>query len=246
VSLLETPKSTSGEYRGSATRIIFVFYKLNRNRMARFYPSFEQLQARTLQTLVFVFNGNALAKSSPDSAHTLLAAYQLLKNGDRAIQLSTPQMQSPRDFYALARVIQALAKGQPIGLIGFSAGGALAARLSGVPGLNVKAVLNFYGPPDLNDYLVYHNGDRFYRYVGSNINFNSSVIKLLSGPSSSTAYVVNAFGLHDRNVVASVSTASFNRDFEYGETFYYPGPHGVSLFADYPAFQAFVAHLPTS
>jgi hypothetical protein len=103
--------------------------------------------------------------------------------------------------------------------------------------------MNFYGPPDLNDYLAYHNGDRFYRYVGANVDFNRNVIKLLSGPSSSTAYVVNAFGLHDRNVVAAVSTASFARDFRYGETFDYPGPHGVTLFGDYPAFQAFLAHL---
>ena len=36
---------------------------------------------------------------------------------------------------------------------------------------------------------------------------------LLSGPSTSTAYIVNAFGRDDTNVVASVSTASFNRDF---------------------------------
>jgi hypothetical protein len=54
---------------------------------------------------------------------------------------------------------------------------------------------------------------------------------------------VNAFGLRDRTVVASMSTAGFNRDFHYGETFDYPRPHGVALFADYAAFQVFLSYL---
>jgi hypothetical protein len=99
--------------------------------MKRFHPSFEQLQARTLQTLVFVFNGNAFAKSSPDTPHTQLAAAALIKNGDRAIQLSTPAMQSPGDFYQLAHVILAISKGQPIGLMGFSAGVRLGSAIVG-------------------------------------------------------------------------------------------------------------------
>jgi hypothetical protein len=212
--------------------------------MRRFHPSFDQLQGRVLQTLVFVFNGNAFAQSAPDVPHTQLAADQLIKHGDRAVQLGTPAMESPAGFYQLAHEVLALSKGQPIGLVGFSAGGTLATRLAGVRALNVTAVMNYYGPPDLRDYLDYHYGDRYYRVVGNNVHFNGGIINLLSGPSSATAYIVNAFGLRDRNVVASVSTASFDRDFQYGETFDYPGPHGVTLFADYPAFQAFLAHLP--
>ena len=54
---------------------------------------------------------------------------------------------------------------------------------------------------------------------------------------------MNAFGLHDRNVVSSVSTASFYRDYQHGQVFDYPGPHGVTLYADYSAFQDFLDHL---
>ena len=32
-------------------------------------------------------------------------------------------------------------------------------RLARLPGLNVKAVLNFYGPPDLGAWLAQHRGD---------------------------------------------------------------------------------------
>ena len=168
---------------------------------------------------------------------------QLIDHGDRAIQLATPAMSSPSDFYALAGQIRSLSKGQPIGLMGFSAGGAPSARLSGIASLNVRAVMNFYGPPDLRDWLNYHRGDKYYSYVTSHVHFDPAIINLLSGPSSSTAYIVNAFGRYDPNVVASVSTASFDHDFQNGRVFYYPGPHKVSLFADYPAFRDFLAHL---
>ena len=40
-----------------------------------------------------------------------------------------------------------------------------------------------------------------------------------------------------------MSTASFDRDFPDGHVYYYDGPHGVSLYADYPAFEDFVSHL---
>jgi hypothetical protein len=211
--------------------------------MKRFRPSCEECESRIVPSLVFVFNGNGYAASKPDAFHTGQAAQQLIEHGDRAIQLATPAMSSPSDFYALAGQIRSLSKGQPIGLMGFSAGGALAARLSGIASLNVQAVMNFYGPPDLRDWLNYHRGDKYYSYVTSHVHFDPAIINLLSGPSSSTAYIVNAFGRYDQNVVASVSTASFDHDFQNGRVFYYPGPHKVTLSADYPAFRDFLAHL---
>jgi hypothetical protein len=211
--------------------------------MRRFHPSFEQFEPRMLPTLVFVFNGNALAEAKPDKIHTQLAAQQLIAHGDRAVQLTTPAMNSPRDFYQLADEIHAISKGQPIGLMGFSAGGTLAIRLSQVARLNVKAAMNYYGAPDLADWLKYHRGDRFYKYVTTHIHFDSGIIALLSGPSPSRAFVVSAFGLADHNCVSSVSTASVNRDFQHGQVFDYPGGHGVSLYADYAAFEDFLSHL---
>jgi len=211
--------------------------------MKRFHPSFEEFESRVLPTLVFVFNGNAFARSWPDNLHTQLAAQQLMAHGNRAIQLATPAMNSPRDFDQLASEILAISKGRPIGLMGFSAGGTLAMRLSQVPRLNVKAVMNYYGPPDLRDWLNYHQGDRYYEYVVTHVQFNRGIIDLLSGPSTSSAFIVNAFGLHDHNIVHSVSTASFNRDFQHGQVFTYAGPHGVSLYADIPAFMVFLSHL---
>lgn len=169
---------------------------------------------------------------------------QLVLHGDRAIQLATPALSSPSDFYQVASEIRAISKGQPIGLMGFSAGGALAMRLSAISSLNVQAVMNYYGPPDLQDWLDYHRGDVDYHYVASHVQLTPGIIKLFSGPSASTAFVVNAFGREDTNVVASVSTAGFNRDFQYGQVFDYRGPHQVTLFADYRAFKDFLSHLP--
>jgi hypothetical protein len=212
--------------------------------MKHFRPSFEELESKIVPGLVFVFNGNGFAASRPNALQTGLAAQQLMEHGDRAIQLATPAMSNPSDFYQLAGEIRSLSKGEPIGLIGFSAGGALAMRLSAIPYLNVQAVMNYYGPPDLRDWMNYHEGDKYYNYVTSHVKFSPAIINLLSGPSASTAYVVSAFGRFDPNIVASVSTASFNRDFRFGRVFYYPGQHKVTLFADYAAFQDFLAHLP--
>jgi hypothetical protein len=212
--------------------------------MKRFLPSFEQSESRLLPSLVFVFNGNSFARSSPDASHTQLAALQLMAHGDRAVQLATPAMSSPRDFEQLAASIFAISKGRPIGLMGFSAGGTLATRLSQVSRLNVKAVMNYYGPPDLRDWLNYHRGDHIYTRVLSQVTFSRGIIALLSGPSASSAFIVSAFGQSDRNIVSSLSTASFNRDFQHGQVFTYPGPHGVTLYADLAAFRDFLSHLP--
>jgi len=211
--------------------------------MRRFHPSFEQFEPRMLPTLVFVFNGNAFSEAKPDQTHTQLAAEQLIARGDRAIQLTTPALNSPSAFYRVADAILAISKGQPIGLMGFSAGGCLAMRLSQVPSLNVTAVMSYYGPPDLRDWLNYHRGDHFDEYVTSHVHIDSGIIDLLSGPSTSEAFIVSAFGLEDHNVVSSVSTASFDRDFQHGQVFDYSGPHGVTLFADFAAFQDFLSHL---
>jgi Dienelactone hydrolase family len=211
--------------------------------MRRFHPVFEQIESRLLPTLVFVFNGNAFAASKPDASHTGLAAQQLSLHGDRAIQMSTPAMTSARSFYDLANEIRKISHGQPIGLMGFSAGGGLAMRLAGLPKLNVQAVMSYYGVPDLRDWLNYHKGDRFYTYVNSHVHFDSSIINVLSGPSPAKAYIVATFGLNDHNVVSSMSTASLDRDFKHEQVFYYHGPHGVTLNADLPAFDVFLAHL---
>ncbi len=210
--------------------------------MMRFRPSVEPCEARMLPTLVFVFNGNAFGATNPSNL-TQIAADLLNRDGDRAIQMSTPPIGTPVAFQALAARVASLAGGQPIGLVGFSAGGALAVRLSELPELNVKAVLNFYGPPDLKDWFSYHGGDRFAQYVVSHVNLTSDFVALMSGASQSQAFIVNAFGTDDQNVVASVSTASFERDFQFGQVFTYPGPHGVSLVACLPAYDDFVQHL---
>jgi hypothetical protein len=210
--------------------------------MRQFRPSVEQFEHKMLPTLVFVFNGNAFAEAKPNRT-TQLAADQLIRHGDQAVQLTTPAMDSTADFYQLAQTVKQISRGRPIGLMGFSAGGALAMRLAGLPGLNVKAVMSYYGPPDLQDWLNYHRGDRFYRYVTSHVNTTRGFVNLMSGPSTTQAFVVSAFGLRDQNIVSSMSTASFDRDYPHGQVFYYPGPHGVTLYANYSAFEEFLNHL---
>ncbi len=196
-----------------------------------------------LPTLVFVFNGNAFAPAVPDAEHTQLAADELAAHGDRAVQMPTPAMSDPGDFYELAAEIRAISKGQPIGLMGFSAGGALAMRLSSIPSLNVKAVMSYYGPPDLRDWLQEHRGDAAYQRVTSHVQFDEGIINLLSGVSKSQAFIVSAFGLTDRTVVSGESTVSFEEDFPQGHVFYYDGAHGVTLKACWPAFDDFLAQL---
>src|SRR5437016_11342991 len=183
--------------------------------MRRFQPSCEPIEPRVLPTLVFVFNGNAFAQAKP-SQLTQLAADQLQRHGDQAIQLTTPAMNSPGAFYQLANEIRGISRGRPIGLMGFSAGGALAMRLAGLPGLNVKAVMNYYGPPDFGDWLAYHRGDRFFQYVTTHVRVSPGFVRLMSGPSATQTYIVSAFGLGDQNIVSSMSTSSFERDFRQG------------------------------
>jgi dienelactone hydrolase len=211
--------------------------------MRRFHPSIDELESRTLQTMVFIFNGNAYAEAKPDILHTQLAANLLAAHGDTPVQMTTPAMTSPAAFYGFANEIRAISKGKPIALMGFSAGGGLAMRLAGIAKLHVQAVLSYYGPPDLRDWLAYHHGDRYYKYVTGHVDFDPGIINILSGVSDSKSYIIDALGEHDHNVVASMSTASFDHDFPDEHLYYYDGPHGVSLYADYPAFEDFLSHL---
>lgn len=158
-------------------------------------------------------------------------------------QISTPKIATAGVYYGLAKQLESLSHGSPIGIVGFSSGGSLAARLSGVKALHVIAALDYYGSPSLRDYLNYHNGDRFAAYMNGHVHFARSAINVLSGPSDTSAYVVSAFGLYDRNVVASVSTSSLQQDFPAAHVYYYAGPQGVSISASPQALQDFLAHV---
>jgi dienelactone hydrolase len=189
--------------------------------------------------MVFLLSGNAFAGAWP-SSQTRSASIDLASRGDRPVQLSYPAMNRPSALIRLADQIQRLSMGQPIGLIGFSAGGTIALRLAGISGLNVKAVLNFYGPPDLSDWLNQHAGDAAYRRVAQNVGRNPAFIRSMSGPIITNAQVVAAFGLKDTTVVALPSTESLQRDLRSAQVYYYPGPHGVSVFAKCGAYAAFL------
>ena len=130
-----------------------------RSRSVRRNLTYEQCEDRALLTLIFVLNGNAFSATSP-SILTANAAQVLERAGDRAVQISTPEIETAGDFYGVARQIETLSHGSPIGIVGFSAGGTLAARLSGVKSLHVIAALDYYGPPSLSDGLTRSRGSR--------------------------------------------------------------------------------------
>jgi hypothetical protein len=205
-------------------------------------PDFDRAEDRALTSLVFVLNGNAFSPAKPGPL-TADAARVLRQAGHQAIQISTPLMSSPDAFNRVVRQIASISRGRPIGIVGFSAGGSLAARLAGVGSLHVTAVLDYYGPTDLQDYLDQHRGDPFYRYVVGHVPFKPSAIALFSGPIPTSAYVVGAFGLGDQNVVASNSAASFARDVPDGRVYFYPGPHGAPINASPAALKDFLAHI---
>ncbi|MDB5349531.1 MAG: hypothetical protein JWN86_778 [Planctomycetota bacterium] len=203
---------------------------------------FERCEDRTLTALVFVLNGIAFSPVGP-GALTDSAAKVLEQAGNRVIQLTTPEMATAGAFRGVARKIAALSQGQPIGLVGFSAGGSPATRLAGVGVLHVTAVLGYFGPPDLEDFFHFHRDDRFSRHVLSHVPFTAAATDQLSGPSDTSADVVTAFGVRDHNVTAPESAASFYRDFRQGEVNYYTGPHGVSINPSRPALAHSLAHL---
>ena len=208
----------------------------------RYAPRVEACEARVLTALVFVLNGNAFSEASPNDL-TANAAGVLQAAGHRVVQLGYPEIATPSAYYGLATQIKSMSRGRPIGLVGFSAGGSLASRLSSIESLNVKAVLNEYGPPDMRDWYRYHGADRFGLYVRSHVPMTPQAVALLSGPSTSKAYIAAAFGSGDRNVTASHSIASFHRDFSAGKSYTYRGGHGASISASRAALEDFLAHL---
>ena len=205
-------------------------------------PSFERCEERILSTLVFVLNGNAYSAASPNIL-TANAAQVLWQAGNQAVQLAYSTMATPAAFFGLERQIQSLSHGQPIGIVGFSAGGTLALKIATDKALRVVSVLDYYGPPDLKDYFLYHKSDRFSRYILGHVPFTRAAINLLSGPIATNAHVACAFGLRDANVVASQSAASLNRDLPQASIYTYDGPHGVGINACQPALNDFLANL---
>jgi hypothetical protein len=203
---------------------------------------FEWCEERSLATLVFIFNGNGFGAASPSNL-TAGAGSVLRAAGDQPVQLANPAVVTAGVLLALDRQIESLSHGRPIGIVGFSAGGALAERIAADPALDVKDVLAYYSPPDLRDYLAYHQGDRDAHYVLNQIDSNSGVIAAFSGPNHTQAHMVTAFGLNDHNVVAGPSTASFHQDYPQGDVYTYPGPHGVAITASPAALEDFLNHL---
>jgi dienelactone hydrolase len=203
---------------------------------------FERCEERSLATLVFILNGNGFGAASPSNL-TADAALVLHAAGDQPVQLAYPAVTTVGVFPALDRQIASLSHGKPIGIVGFSAGATLAERIAADRALDVTAVLAYYGPPNLRDYLAYHQGDRYDQYVLSHINSNRAVIDAMSGPNDTQAHVVTAFGLDDHNVVAGPSTASFHQEYPQGQVYTYPGPHGVGINASPAALEDFLTHL---
>src|SRR5258708_3442355 len=158
--------------------------KWNHRQSSRRALDFERCEERSLLTLVFVLNGNAYSSATPNQL-TADAAGVLQKAGNQAIQLSTPDMATRGAVYGVARQMRSLSHGQAIGIVGFSAGGTLAARLSAVKSLHVTAALDYYGPPDLRDFLAFHRGDHYDRTIESRVLFCQAAIKALSSGATS-------------------------------------------------------------
>ncbi len=205
-------------------------------------PAVESLEQRALTALVFVFNGNSFNVAGP-SVLTANAAAILARSGNRVVQLSNPRINSAAELKHLAAGVARLAGGQPVGLVGFSAGGALALRIAALPGVNASAVLDYYGVPDVRDYLSLHSRDHFYRPIAGLAPFSRSVVSLLSGPLQTKAHVVAAFGQSDPHVQAATSSADLHADGPSADIYIYPGGHGVSIDASPSALDDFLAHL---
>src|SRR2546423_669901 len=106
--------------------------------MRRLILNVQRCEDRCLTTLIFVLNGNGFAAARPNQL-TASAAEVLRQAGDQVVQLSNLTINTPAAYNALAGKIVKLAHGQDIGLVGFSAGGALAIHLAATPGLKVNA-----------------------------------------------------------------------------------------------------------
>jgi dienelactone hydrolase len=205
-------------------------------------PAIDQCESRALTALVFVLNGNSFAAAGPNTL-TANAAAVLRKAGNQVVQLSNPAIHSVAAFRSLAAKVVKLAHGQSVGLVGFSAGGALALHIAETPGLNVSAVLDYYGVPDVQAYLQRHARDRNLRPISGLAPFRPPLVALLSGPVTTQAHVVAAFGLSDPNVRADTSSADLLRDDPSADIYTYHGAHGVPITASRPALEDFLAHL---
>ena len=205
-------------------------------------PQFDGCEDRTLCTLVFVLNGASFAATGPNRL-TANASAVLQQSGNRVVQLSNGNINSASAYNTLVRSIVRRAHGQAIGLVGFSAGGALALHIAATPGLKVNAVLDYYGVPDVRLYLQRHSSDHNYRPISGLAPFRESAISLLSGSIATSARVVAAFGQFDPNVRADDSSADLLQDNAESHVYVYPGAHGVSITASRAALDDFLSHL---
>jgi len=205
----------------------------------------EQCEDRYLTTLIFVLNGNSFAAAKPNQL-TANAAAVLRQAGNQVVQLSNATINTPAAYDALARKVVKLAHGHDVGLVGFSAGGALAEHLAATPDLNVKAVLDYYGVPDIRVYLQRHSVDHDLRPILGLAPFRPPLVALLSGPIATSAHVIAAFGARDPHVRPDTSSADLLRDDPSAHIYTYTGGHGVSITASRPALADFLSNVVTA
>ena len=161
----------------------------------------------------------------------------------RPIQISTPEISSPAAFNRLVRQIASMSRGRPIGIVGFSAGGSLAARLAGVESLQVKAALDYYGPADLAGLPRPAPG----RFVLSLRGRARPLHALGDPPAQRPDPDVGLRGRRlrprgpERGGLREPWPAS-QKDVPDGRAYTYPGPHGASINASPPALEDFLAH----
>jgi dienelactone hydrolase len=210
--------------------------------MRRLIPHVERCEDRCLTTLIFVLNGNGFAAAKPNQL-TANAAAVLHQAGNQVVQLSNATINTPAAYNALARKVVRLAHGQDVGLVGFSAGGALAIHLAATPGLKVNAVLDYYGVPDIRAYLQRHSVDHDLRSISGLAPFRPSLVAFPSGPLATSARVIAAFGARDPHVRPDTSSADLLRDDPFAHVYTYPGGHGVSITASRPALADFLLEL---
>jgi dienelactone hydrolase len=204
--------------------------------------SVERCEDRCLTTLIFVLNGNGFAAAGPNQL-TANAAAVLRQAGEQVVQLSNATINTTAAYDALAGKIVKLAHGEDVGLVGFSAGGALAIHLASTPGLKVNAVLDYYGVPDIRAYLERHRIDHKLRPISGLAPFRPPLVSLLSGPLTTSAHVIAAFGDRDPNVRSDASSADLLGDDPYSHIYTYNGGHGVSITASQPALADFLRDL---
>ena len=199
----------------------------------------ERCEDRRLLTMIFVFNGNSFHDAKPN-ALTANAAAVLGASGNQVIQLATPAINTPGSVAKLATSVAKIAHGQTVGLVGFSAGGALALRIAASPTLKVSAVLDYYGVPDVRAYLTQHHNTQ---PIAGLAPFRPKLVARLSGAIATPAHVVAAFGQNDPHVQPLTSAADLRLDDPSADVYTYQGGHGVAITASRPALDDFLAHL---